>query len=253
VFVQRVNATFDQPFSAGLLSATVNVPAITANSSIVLQVDPVSNDPSETTTIYYDSQSVCPGQGADAPPCDSTVIMPVAPAVTVNRVVSRKTHGTVGTFDVDVTSGNGIECRSGGANGNYTIVFIFANPLFEVDGASVTSGTGSVASSSIDPSDPHNYIVNLAGVNNAQTIRVGLTNVTDSVDEFSSAISATMGVLLGDVNATRRVDAADVSAVRQQTLQPITSSNFRADVNASGRIDAADVSVVRQQTLTSLP
>jgi hypothetical protein len=62
-----------------------------------------------------------------------------------------------------------------------------------------------------------------------------------------------MGVLLGDVNASRRVDAADVSLVRQQTLQTVTTSNFREDINASGRIDAADVSIARQQTLTSLP
>jgi hypothetical protein len=62
-----------------------------------------------------------------------------------------------------------------------------------------------------------------------------------------------MGMLIGDVNASHRVDAADVSLVRQQTLQPITTSNFRNDVNASGRIDAADVSIVREQTLTSLP
>jgi hypothetical protein len=62
-----------------------------------------------------------------------------------------------------------------------------------------------------------------------------------------------MGVLIGDVNASKRVDAADVSSVRQQTLQTVTSSNFRNDINASGRIDAADVSVARQQTLTSLP
>jgi hypothetical protein len=62
-----------------------------------------------------------------------------------------------------------------------------------------------------------------------------------------------MGILIGDVNASGRVDAADVSSVRQQTLQAITSSNFRNDINASGRIDAADVSIARQQTLTSLP
>jgi hypothetical protein len=60
-------------------------------------------------------------------------------------------------------------------------------------------------------------------------------------------------VLLGDVNASGRVDAADVSQVRQQTLQQVGSSNFRTDINATGRIDAADVSVARQQTLTSLP
>jgi hypothetical protein len=77
--------------------------------------------------------------------------------------------------------------------------------------------------------------------------------VTDVVDNYSGAVSIQLGVLLGDVNASRRVDAADVSLIRQQTLQPIDSSNFREDINVSGRIDAADVSIARQQTLTSLP
>jgi hypothetical protein len=49
------------------------------------------------------------------------------------------------------------------------------------------------------------------------------------------------------------VDAADVSSARQQTLQTVTSNNFREDINTSGRIDPADVSIARQQTLTSLP
>jgi hypothetical protein len=133
------------------------------------------------------------------------------------------------------------------------LVFTFANPVASVGGASVTSGTGSVSSSNIDSNDGHNYIVNLTGVTNAQVITVSLTNVSDAAGNVSSAISASMGVLLGDVNASRRVDAADVSLVRQQTLQPVTNANFRDDVDASGRIDAADVSVVRQQTLTSLP
>jgi hypothetical protein len=66
-----------------------------------------------------------------------------------------------------------------------------------------------------------------------------------------------LGILVGDVNASGRVDAADVSLVRQQTLQTVNdnpgTSNFREDINASGRIDAADVSIARQQTLTSLP
>jgi hypothetical protein len=95
--------------------------------------------------------------------------------------------------------------------------------------------------------------VNLAGVSNAQRITVSLSNVTDSAGNFSSAVAGQMGVLLGDVNSSGRVDAADVSLVRQQTLQPVTSDNFREDINVSGRIDAADVSIARQQTLTSLP
>lgn len=62
-----------------------------------------------------------------------------------------------------------------------------------------------------------------------------------------------MGVLLGDANGSSRVDSGDVSLVRQQTLQPITGSNFKEDINLSNRIDSGDVSIVRQQTLTSLP
>jgi sugar lactone lactonase YvrE len=180
-----------------------------------------------------------------------TLVTPVQ----LNAVVSRKTHGSAGTFNIDLplTGNPGIECRSGGANGDYTLVFTFSSLLTKVGGASVMRGTGSVASSNIDSTDPHNYIVNLTGVTNTQYLTVGLTNVHDSAGNGSNAVSASMGVLLGDVNGSTRVDAADVSSVRQQTLQTIDATNFRNDVNASGRIDAADVSVVRQQTLTSLP
>jgi hypothetical protein len=95
--------------------------------------------------------------------------------------------------------------------------------------------------------------VPLTGVSNAQHFGAKLDGVQDSGGGILNNLSARMDVLLGDVNASGRVDAADVSSVRQQTLQPVTNSNFRNDVNASGRIDAADVSVTRQQTLTSLP
>jgi hypothetical protein len=183
----------------------------------------------------------------------ATVLRNTTIGVPLTRVVSRKTHGSAGTFDVDLTSGSGIECRSGGPNGDYTVVFSFANPLSSVTSVSVSSGTGSIANSNIDSNDVHNYIVNLTGVTNAQTVTVGLTNVSDSAGNFSSTLSASMGVLIGDVNSSRRVDAADVSSVRQQTLQTIDASNFRNDINVSGRIDAADVSIARQQTLTSLP
>jgi hypothetical protein len=191
------------------------------------------------------------GNGAHGVQGDTWTFAPLP--VELTSVVSRKTHGNAGAFDVDLTNGNGIECRSGGTAGDYTVVFTFENTLTTVGSVNVTSGSGSVASSTIDTSDAHNYIVNLTGVGNAQRIVVSLINVTDSLGDFSSTIAGGMGVLVGDVNASKRVDAADVSAVRQQTLQTITNSNFREDVNASGRVDAADVSIARQQTLTSLP
>jgi hypothetical protein len=172
--------------------------------------------------------------------------------VQLNAVTSRMTHSAAGTFDVDLTNGDGIECRSG-ASGDYMLVFTFASALTSVGGANVASGTASITSSSISSDDGHSYLVNLTGVANAQRLTITLNNVTDSVGDFSSSVSSTMGVLIADVNASGRVDAADVSAVRQQTLQTINDLNFRHDINASGRIDAADVSIARQQTLTSLP
>jgi hypothetical protein len=201
------------------------------------------------TVVLFGGQQDNPGRQVG----DAWTFSPAAPLLT--SVVSRKSHGSAGTFDVDLplAGPRGIECRSGGTNGDHTIIFTFANTLTSVSGASVTGGTGTVSSSHIDSSDAHNYIVNLTAVVNAQVITVSLTNVTDSAGNSSSAVSVSMSVLLGDVNASGRVDAADVSLVRQQTLQPITSSNFREDINASGRIDAADVSIARQQTLTSFP
>jgi hypothetical protein len=167
-------------------------------------------------------------------------------------VVSRVTHTSLGDFDIILPqppAPAGIECRSTG--GDYKMVFTFGNNLIGVAGVSVTSGTATIGASAIGP-NPNQYTVNLTGVSNAQYLTVSLNNVTDSTGATGD-VTGRMGVLIGDVNASGRVDAADVSTVRQQTLQPVTSSNFREDINASGRIDAADVSIARQQTLTSLP
>src|SRR5207248_2712916 len=92
--------------------------------------------------------------------------------------VSRRIHGNAGTFDVDLplTGNPGIECRSGGANGDYEIVFKFANTLTNVGSASVSNGAGSVASGNIDPNDAHNFVINLTGVTNTQTITVTLNS-----------------------------------------------------------------------------
>jgi hypothetical protein len=62
-----------------------------------------------------------------------------------------------------------------------------------------------------------------------------------------------MGVLLGDVNASKRVDAKDVSAVQSHTNQSLSSNNFRYDVDVSGVIDGNDVSITQGQTGTSIP
>jgi len=180
--------------------------------------------------------------------------------VPVFQIVSRMTHGNAGTFDILLLGNDppppnflGIECRSGGANGNYQIVFTFVNTLTNVDDATVTSGTGTVASSNVDGSDAHNYIVNLTGVNNSQVVTVGLTNVTDSAGDFSPSAAARMGVLIGDTNADGVVNSADISQTTSQSGQPLSNSNFREDVNADGLINSADISLVKSKSGSALP
>jgi hypothetical protein len=93
--------------------------------------------------------------------------------------------------------------------------------------------------------------INLTGVSNAQTLNINLTGVSDGM--HSGDVSIPMGVLLGDVDGSGRVDSTDTFLVRQDSLQTANPSNFRADVDTSGRIDSNDVFITRQQSLTSLP
>jgi len=76
--------------------------------------------------------------------------------------------------------------------------------------------------------------------------------VTDSAGDFSSVISATMGVLIGDVNASGVVTSGDTNLSKAQALQPVTSANFRCDVNASGNITTGDASLIKQNALSHL-
>ena len=75
----------------------------------------------------------------------------------------------------------------------------------------------------------------------------------DSTGASGNIVGPQMGVLVGDANATRRVDAADVSSVRQEALQTVTTSNFRDDLNACRRVNAANASIAWRDTLHSLP
>lgn len=209
----------------------------------------------ELNTVTCLSASECWAAGVSDTPNAITLTehyVAVTP-VQLDAVVSRKTHGGAGTFDVDLTNGSGIECRSGGANGDYTLVFTFANTLTSIASASISNGNGSVVSGNIDSTDTHNYIVNLTGVSNVQAVRVSLNNVTDSVGNFSTTVSGQMSVLIGDTNADGFANSADISQSKSQSGQAVTGSNFREDVNADGFLNSADISLVKSKSGTGLP
>jgi hypothetical protein len=168
-------------------------------------------------------------------------------------VASRKTHGSSGTFDVPLplTGNPGIECRSGGPNGNYTIVFTFANPVTGAAGVSITGGSGSISSTSIQNSIE--YVVNLTGVSNAQRLTITLTGVRDTAGDRTDTLAVPLAVLVADTNADKFTDAVDVSQTKSQSGKPLTNTNFREDVNVDGFIDAVDTALVKSKSGTRLP
>jgi hypothetical protein len=91
------------------------------------------------------------------------------PPTQLVSAVSRKTHGSSGTFDINLALAGTptVECRSGGMNGNYTVIFTFTNNVAGVGSAAVTTGAGFVSSSET-AADARQYVVNLSGITNAQ-------------------------------------------------------------------------------------
>jgi hypothetical protein len=219
-------------------------------------------DPTDGCTFWYVNEyfASLTDQGANAPgaPWQTRIGSFKFPQCVVSPVqligaASRKVHGNAGTFDISLplTGTPGIECRSGGANGNYTIIFTFASPLTNVADAKVSSGTATISGSAMG-NDPHQYVVNLTGVANAQTITVSLTNVYDSAGNSSTTVSAPMSILVGDTNGNGLVNSTDVSQAQAQSGQTVTGSNFRTDVNANGIINSTDVSIIQSNSGTGL-
>lgn len=176
----------------------------------------------------------------------------VAPASTPLTLSSAASVKGGFAIDLPLTGTPGIEDRGGGSKGRFTVNFTFSNELASVGGVATTCGT--VASSMIDPTDPHRFIVNLRNVTcNAQDVTVTLTNVTDGLSNTLLSAEAVMGLLLGDVNADGSVTKADFSIAKADQGQSTDETNFRVDINVNGIIDRPDASIVKQQIGTSLP
>ncbi len=249
-------SAFGNPQPGDLLGAVGGRTITGDNSNCATDITPVCtpNNKLERSNSFVDHTFVKAQSDNSFPAATYTVVGNNAceGGIVPLSAVSRKTHDSISPpFDVDLPlSGNlGIECRKGqGPNANqHQIVVTFPGPITLVGTPTVSSGTGSV-STAITSSNQ--AFINLTGVTNAQRMAVTLT-VNDGVN--TGPVVVPMGVLLGDVDGSGRVDSTDVFQVRQQTLQNANSSNFRMDLDESGRIDSTDVFITRQQTLTSLP
>ena len=181
----------------------------------------------------------------------------------VQSAVSRKTHGAAGTFDINMplTGTSGVECRTGGATHDYSLVVTFSGNV-TVTGmpqSQVVTGTGCVGSGGT--CDPNGTVsvsgnmvtVPLTNIADIQVINVQINGVNGASDEPAVNVTIPMGFLTGDVNGNRVVNSTDVAQTKSQVGQNVGSANFREDVNASGTITATDVSIVKSDVGHALP
>lgn len=238
--------------------ATASIPAQPAGTTIKYIVSAWHSGGGDE--IFANSGS-CPGcpsyTFSDQTPdvFQYNVIAP--PPLPLDSVVSRKTHPGVGDFDVSLfiaseLCGPGpcprrVECRSGGANGDYRIIFHFQNPM--VTCGTATSSNGSAGTPTANGND---CAVNLSGIPNEQYDTVALIGAQDNQGNAGN-VSTTFGVLLGDTNGDASVNSADIAQTKSQSGQLITNSNFREDLTVEGSINSTDIALVKSRSGTALP
>ncbi|MEP6810670.1 MAG: dockerin type I domain-containing protein, partial [Chthoniobacterales bacterium] len=191
-----------------------------------------------------------PGSRIDTVTLSSIVCNGTAPT---GSAVSRKVHGGSGTFDialpmVPLTGAVGVECRSGPVVGEYQVVVTFSGAV-TMSGASVSSGTGSIASSTV--AGPV-VTLNLSGVTDVQRLGLTLANVNDGSNIGNVIVP--MGVLAGDTSGNAAVNGGDVSQTKVAAQSgTVSAGTFRTDVNANGTINGSDVSLVKAKAGNTLP
>jgi outer membrane protein assembly factor BamB len=202
---------------------------------------------------------------------DSLLIVPAGSVLaaygalptTITNAVSRKTHGGAGTFDINLplTGSSGVECRSGGATHDYTLVVTFAgdvtatgDPQSQVIAGMGCVGSGGTCDSYGGATISGNVVtIPLTNIADDQMINVQINGLNGTSNGPGVTANIPMGILVGAVNGNRAVNNADVILAKSQAGQPVSLGNFRSDVNANGSINASDISTVKLHSGGGLP
>ncbi|MEP7154134.1 MAG: putative Ig domain-containing protein [Betaproteobacteria bacterium] len=249
----QVTVTFTNPVSNGgaaivSYSVTCNPGAVTTDPAVSpVVVSGLTNGVSYTCDVRANN-------GFFTGPATSASAMP-QPPLALTGIVSRKVHGTAGVLDFDLSQGedtdggSNIEPRAGGAG--FNIVFQFNHGLSKPPALSVTANDGNPAITNaglvIDGSD---IIVTVSGIPDNSLYRIAIDDI-DGQAGFGASVN--MAFLVGDVNATRAVNASDISAVKAHDGFAVRKATMRFDLNADGVINNLDVLAVKLRSAKVLP
>jgi hypothetical protein len=172
-------------------------------------------------------------------------VAPTTSGINLVSAASRLTHGTAGTFDVNMplTGTSGVECRSATT---YNAVFTFDVPVISGE-VTVIGGTATVGAITFSG---NSMTAQLTGVTSAEIVTLHTQNINGDGLPHGDV---PFGFLVGDADASRLVAQPDRTLVQGQIGQPVTSANFREDLAADGRIKNVDVQVVKTNRGHSIP
>ena len=240
----RAAVTFTAPASTGgsaIISFTATCGGFsTTGLASPLTVTGLTNGAAVTCSVIATN-----AVGNSAASATASVTPSNAAPLTPIAVVTRKTHGTAGTYDLPVdTAPAAVTAEPRTIGAGHTIVFQF-NQMITTTGTVTVTPVGS-ASAVVSGFD---VVVTLTGVPDNQRVSMSLGDVNG----VGVNVTAIIGFLVGDVNNTRSVNSSDISGVKARSGQTTTGLNFRFDVNASGAINSSDISAVKARSGLVLP
>lgn len=217
---------------------------IDTNASTTATTHTVTNLVNNTSYTFTVRATNIAGPGAVSAPSSS--VTPFNP-ITLVSVNSRKTHTGIGALNVlidhTIASNGPVSVEPRNVGSGHVLVFLFSGAV-NVPGTVTTS----VGTASTPVASGNTVTVTLTNVPDQQRVTVSLSGVNGS-----TAASATVGFLVGDVTNTRTVNASDISSVKARINQTVTSTTARFDLNSSGAIDGADVTAVKARSGNVLP
>ena len=186
-------------------------------------------------------------------PASATVMVTPQAIAFNNLVYSRKMHGGI-SRDIPInhlTPANGavdIEPRAG--NAAHTIYFDFTSAVSNSGSVVVTDVvTGMPISGPTSAPAGNSVAVTLTNVPEKARITITLSGVNGAV-----GASASMGLLVGDVNGSGKVTAADIAAIKSKNGSTVDGTSFKFDINVSGTtISSADVTAAKARAAQVLP
>ena len=223
-----MNGTFTSPTVA--VNATINTSNLAAGRHI----------------IFVRGRGVNSYQGFQTfGPISAAFLNVTGGSANLVSAASRVTHGSAGTFDIDMplTGPSGVEDR---VASTYNAVFTFNGPVTS-GGVQLVSGTAAVGAITFSG---NSMTAAITGVTSAEIVTLRALNINGDGAPHGDV---PFGFLAADANGNRTVDKPDQLQIKSQANQPVTSANFRNDVNADGQIKPVDANLVKTNKRHSIP